>query len=405
MQIIDKNIDELIPYEKNPRKNDEAVDKVAASLEAFGWQQPIVIDHNDVIVAGHTRWKAAKKLGIKIVPVKYADELTDEEIKAYRLVDNKTAEFAGWDFEALDLELKGLEDIDMSNFGFLLDENDLRNDLKNEIIEDDFDATIPQKPKSKVGNIYRLGRHRLMCGDSTEINSVEKLMDGIKADLFLTDPPYNVDYNAKEQRLAGYRPNKRVKQNLNTGIRNDKMKDSAFRNFLGQAFDNALKNMKQGAAFYIWYAEWETYNFLSACKDVGLDVRQNLVWKKSHLTLGRQDYQWIHEPCLYGWKSGSSHAWYSDRKQTTVLEFNKPNKNELHPTMKPVALFDYLIKNSSKQGDIVLDLFGGSGTTIIACEQNERCAYVMELDPKYIDVIIKRWEDFTGEKAELIEGD
>lgn len=405
MQIIDKNIDELIPYEKNPRKNDEAVDKVTASLEAFGWQQPIVIDHNDVIVAGHTRWKAAKKLGMKTVPVKYADELTDEEIKAYRLADNKTAEFAEWEFELLGEELKGVEDIDMSNFGFLLDENDSRNDLKHEVIEDDFDITIPQKPKAKVGNIYRLGRHRLMCGDSTEINSVKKLMDGIKADLFLTDPPYNVDYNAKEQRLAGYRPNKRVKQNLNTGIRNDKMKDSAFRNFLGQAFDNALKNMKQGAAFYIWYAELETYNFLSACKDVGLDVRQNLVWKKSHLTLGRQDYQWIHEPCLYGWKSGSSHAWYSDRKQTTVLEFNKPNKSELHPTMKPVALFDYLIKNSSKQGDIVLDLFGGSGTTIIACEQNERCAYVMELDPKYVDVIIKRWEDFTGEKAELIEGD
>ena len=189
------------------------------------------------------------------------------------------------------------------------------------------------------------------------------------------------------------------------GIENDRMQDNEFRDFLKKAFQNACENMKKGAAFYIWHADSEGYNFRGACKDSDLEVKQCLIWEKQHISLGRQDYQWIHEPCLYGWKKGASHKWYSDRKQTTVLKFEKPNRSELHTTMKPIALFDYLIKNSTKEGDIVLDLFGGSGTTIMACEQDGRTGYVMEYDPKYVDVIIKRWEDFTGEKAELIEGD
>ena len=335
------------------------------------------------------------------VPVKYADDLTDEEIKAYRLVDNKTAEMAEWDFDALDLELKNIKDIDMGGFGF--DSNVF--DEEKEIVEDDFNTSLPENPASKHGNIYRLGRHKLMCGDSTVLECVKKLVWGVPVDLLLTDPPYNVDYDAKEKRLEKVRPNKRVALKKNTGIENDKIGDHEFREFLRKAFANAYEVMKSGAAFYIWHAEIEGYNFRGACRDSGLDVKQCIIWKKQHITLGRWDYQWIHEPCLYGWKKGASHSWYSDRKQTTVLEFDKPNRSELHPTMKPVALFDYLIKNSTKEGDIVLDLFGGSGTTIMACEQNGRAGYVMEYDPKYVDVIIKRWEDFTGEKAELIGSD
>lgn len=401
MQIFDKNIDELVPYENNPRKNDAAVDKVSESLKTFGWQQPIVIDRNNVIVAGHTRFKAAQKLGMESVPVKYADELSDEEIKAYRLADNKTSEFSEWDFDALDLELKNIKDIDMEGFGFDLNVFD----EEKEIVEDDFNASLPDNPASKHGNIYRLGRHKLMCGDSTDLECVKRLVGGVPVDLLLTDPPYNVDYDAKEQSLEKVRPNRRVTLKKNTGIENDKMGDHEFREFLRKAFANAYEVMKSGAAFYIWHAESEGYNFRGACRDSGLDVKQCIIWKKQHITLGRQDYQWIHEPCLYGWKNGASHSWYSDRKQTTVLEFDKPNRSELHPTMKPVALFDYLIKNSTKEGDIVLDLFGGSGTTIMACEQNGRAGYVMEYDPKYVDVIIKRWEDFTGEKVELIGSD
>ena len=228
-----------------------------------------------------------------------------------------------------------------------------------------------------------------MCGNSTLIDDVEKLMQGNLADMLITDPPYNVDYTGK------------TKDALK--IQNDSMEDSQFRQFLTDAFTAADSVMKPGAVFYIWHADSEGYNFRGACKDTGWQVRECLIWMKNSMVLGRQDYQWKHEPCLYGWKEGASHLWASDRKQTTILEFDKPTASKLHPTMKPIALFDYQIKNNTKGGDIVLDLFGGSGTTIMACEQNGRIAYSMELDPRYCDVIVKRWEDFTGKKAELLK--
>lgn len=246
------------------------------------------------------------------------------------------------------------------------------------------------EPKAKLGDIYKLGNHRLMCGDSTSLEDVAKLMGEEKADMLLTDPPYNVAYEGKtEDKLT---------------IKNDKMSDGNFRDFLVNAFKAADSVMKPGAVFYIWHADSEGYNFRGACFDAGWKVRQCIIWNKNSMVLGRQDYQWKHEPCLYGWKDGASHLWASDRKQTTVIDFNRPTKADIHPTMKPVGLFDYQIKNNTKQGDIVLDLFNGSGTTIMACEQNKRVARCMELDPRYVDAAIKRWEDFTGQKAELIEG-
>lgn len=227
-----------------------------------------------------------------------------------------------------------------------------------------------------------------MCGDSTSVTDVEALCGGRKMDLLITDPPYNVDYTGK------------TKDALK--IENDKMEDESFRLFLRDAFLTADTVMKPGATFYIWHADSEGYNFRGACHDIEWKVRQCLIWVKNVMVMGRQDYQWKHEPCLYGWKEGASHNWYSDRKQTTLLEFDRPSRSELHPTMKPVPLFDYQIKNSSKKGDAVLDLFGGSGTTMVACEQDGRTAYLMELDPRYVDVIIDRWEKLTGQKAELL---
>lgn len=385
MQVQSMKIDEVKPYPNNPRDNDGGVDAVANSIKEFGWQQPIVVDKDNVIIVGHTRYKAAKKLKMNKVPVVVASNLSDEQVRAYRLADNKTGELTDWDMNLLDDELGDIADIDMSDFGFDLDipEDD------EEVQEDDFDDEVPEEPKSKLGQIYQLGRHRLMCGDSTNPEMVKKLVGGVQCDLLLTDPPYNVGYEGK--------------QSSKMTIKNDRQEDDKFYKFLFDAFSVAKDNLKQGASFYIWYSSSEVVNFTNAANNSGLSVRENLIWEKNNIVLGRQDYQWKHEPCLYGWVEGGSHSWYSDRKQTTVMHFDKPQRADLHPTMKPVALFDYQIKNSTKSGDVVLDLFGGSGTTIMACEQDGRNACVMEFDPKYVDVIIKRWEDFTGKKAELIE--
>lgn len=379
-----KTID-IKPYAKNPRKNDEAVKYVAESIKEFGFKVPIVVDDDNIIVAGHTRWKAAKKLGIEECPCIVASDLTEEQIKAFRLADNKVAEKAEWDFDLLGMELEDIVDLDMSVFGF---EDVLEEEA--EVAEDDYEVQLPEEPKAKRGDIYQLGRHRLMCGDSTMFDDVEQLMDGQLADMLLTDPPYNVDYEGK------------TKDKLK--IENDKMENDSFRQFLVDAFTNADMSMKPGAVFYIWHADSEGYNFRGACFETGWQVRQCIIWNKNSMVMGRQDYQWKHEPCLYGWKNGASHLWASDRKQTTVIDFNRPTRNDLHPTMKPIGLFDYQIKNNTKGGDIVLDLFGGSGTSIMACEQNGRVCYTMEFDPRYIDAIIDRWEQFTGEKAVLLNG-
>lgn len=387
MKVQNVSIQDVKPYAKNPRNNDGGVDAVANSIKEFGWQQPIVVDKDNVIIVGHTRYKAAKKLGMGKVPVVVADSLSPEQVKAYRLADNKTGELTDWDMGLLDDELGSIADIDMSDFGFNLD----LGDDEDKVQEDEFDEEVPEEPKSKLGQIFRLGRHRLMCGDSTNPEMVKKLVGGVQCDLLLTDPPYNVGYEGK--------------QKSKMTIKNDHQDETNFYDFLTAAFTSGLAVMKSGAAYYVWYAAGtpSSWVFNKALNDVGMKVRQQLVWEKNSMVLGRQDYQWQHEPCLYGWVEDGSHSWYSDRKQTTVLNFDRPTHSDLHPTMKPVALFDYQIKNSTKSGDTVLDLFGGSGTTIMACEQDGRNACVMEYDPKYVDVIIKRWEDFTGKKAELVE--
>lgn len=389
MEVKLWKIRDVKPYEKNPRRNDSAVDAVAASIQEFGWKQPIVVDKDGIIIAGHTRYKAAKKLRMKDVPVVVADDLTEEQVKAYRLADNKTADLSEWDEELLGSELFDLSDFDMAQFGFMDGENGGGMAI-NDITEDEYDEAPPENPKSKLGDIYALGNHRLMCGDSTDAEAVKALCQNEQIDLLLTDPPYGVDYTGG------------TKEALK--IQNDDLADDSLRDMLADAFAAANNVMRPGAVFYVWHADTKSLVFRLACQMTGWEVRQVLIWEKNTMVLGRQDYQWKHEPCLYGWKEGAAHLWASDRKQTTVLNFEKPAKNKDHPTMKPVRLFDYQIQNSTRAGDVVLDLFGGSGTTIIACEQNGRRARVMELDPRYVDVIVDRWETLTGQKAVLLNG-
>lgn len=386
-------ISKLIPYANNARTHpDEQIKKIQSSIREFGFINPVIIDKKYNIIAGHGRVIAAEREGIKKIPCLLVEHLTDAQRKAYILADNRLAEMSGWDEEILQIELEGLTDfgIELEILGFDNIEIELAGEenTKDEVIEDDFDVDKQVESITKWGDVFILGNHRLMCGDSTDTEQVKKLMEDEVADLFLTDPPYNVDYVGK------------TKDNLT--IKNDKMEDTSFREFLIDAFTNADMVLRGGGAYYIWHSDIEGYNFRGACKDVGWKVRQCLIWNKNSFVMGRQDYQCKHEPCLYGWKDGAAHEWSSDRKQTTVLEFDRPTRSELHPTMKPIALFDYQICNNTNQGDVILDLFAGSGTTIMACEQNGRKAYCMELDPHYCDVIIKRWEEFTGEKAKKV---
>lgn len=382
MEIVKVGIDTIEEYEKNAKLHPkEQIEQIKKSIEEFGNNDPIAIDENNVIIEGHGRYKALKELGYKEVEVIKLTHLTEEQKKAYILAHNKLTMNTDFDIDLLNDELADIIDIDMSDFGFEMS----FDDEEEEVVEDEFDDTPPEEPTAKLGDIYQLGRHRLMCGDSTSVEDVEKLMDGMQADMLLTDPPYNVAYEGK------------TKDALT--IQNDSMDNDSFRQFLRMAFFAADNVMKPGAVFYIWHADSEGYNFRGACFDIGWTVRQCLIWNKNTMVLGRQDYHWKHEPCLYGWKEGAGHLWASDRKQTTIIDFDKPQRNGEHPTMKPVGLFDYQILNNTKGGDIVLDLFGGSGTTIMACEQNGRNGYLMELDPRYVDVIIRRWEEFTGETA------
>jgi site-specific DNA-methyltransferase (adenine-specific) len=321
------------------------------------------------------------------------EHLTETQRKAYIIADNRLALNAGWNEELLTIELNDLlaDGFALEILGFDADElKGLLDPVKptEGLTDEDAVPEAPEEPKTKLGDIYQLGRHRLMCGDSTSIDALEKLCDGQLVDMWLTDPPYNVAYEGK------------TKDALT--IKNDSMEDNQFRQFLRDSYTAADMVMKPGAVFYIWHADSEGYNFRGAAKDAGWTVRQCLIWKKSSMVMGRQDYHWKHEPCLYGWKDGAGHLWAADRKQTTILEFDKPSRNGEHPTMKPVGLFEYQMLNNTKGGDIILDSFGGSGTTLIAAEKNGRIARIMELDPKYCDVIVKRWEDFTGKKAELL---
>lgn len=392
MKIIQKSVKDLIPYAKNSRTHSDAqVAQIAASIKEFGWTNPILVDGDNGIIAGHGRLMAARKLGFDEVPVIELDGMTELQKKAYIIADNQLAMNSGWDTGLLTIELTELqnEGFDLDLIGF--DPKELNALLEPEVSEGltDEDAVpdVPDEPKTKPGDIYELGNHRLMCGDSCNIEAVEALTDGL-VDILVTDPPYNVAYEGK------------TKDALT--IKNDSMGDEQFRQFLRDAFVAADAVMKPGAVFYIWHADSEGYNFRGACHDAGWKVRQCLIWAKDTMVMGRQDYHWKHEPCLYGWKDGAAHLWATDRKQTTIIECKRPKRNDIHPTMKPVELMEYQILNNTKGMDIVLDLFGGSGSTLIACEKIGRKARLMELDPKYCDVIVKRWEEFTGKTAKLL---
>lgn len=396
MQIELIDIEKLIPYAMNARTHSDAqVAQIAGSIKEFGFTNPCLIDEENGLIAGHGRVMAARKLKINEIPCIRLAHLSEVQKKAYILADNRIAMNSGWDIELLKVELEKLkiEDVDLNMLGF--DDVELNGILEPEIIEGktDEDAVpeVPEVPKTKLGDIYILGKHRLMCGDSTSIDAVEKLMDGYKADLIITDPPYNVAYEGK------------TKDALT--IQNDSMTNNDFYKFLYDVYVALFAVTKDGAGIYVFHADSEGMNFRKAMLDAGWKLAQCCIWVKQTLVMGRQDYHWQHEPVLYGWKPTGSHRWFSDRKQTTLWKFDRPSRNDVHPTMKPIDLIMYPIKNSSGGGDIVLDLFGGSGSTLIACEKTGRVNRSMELDPKYCDVIVKRWEDFTGEKAQLITVD
>ena len=382
VQVIQMKLTDLIPYENNPRINDDAIDVVANSIKEFGFKNPIIIDKDNVIVCGHTRRLAAIKLGLTEVPCIRADDLTEDQIKAFRVADNKTSELSTWDLDKLKIELGDIE-LNMADFGF----EDLLDQMKELPEDDEFDADTELEKEAfvKKGDIWHLGRHKLMCGDSTT-SDVQVLMEGKYADLCVTDAPYNVDYEGG----SGMK------------IQNDNMSGEEFYKFLDKAFKNINLSLKPGACFYEFFATREHVNFENALKDNDLSPKQELIWSKNgQFTLGRQDYQWDFEPCFYGWKNGASHNWYSDRKQKCVLTFDKPKRNELHPTQKPVPLISYLMKNSSRPKDLVIDLFGGSGTTLIAAEETDRTCFTMEIDEKYASAIVRRYVKARGKTDDV----
>lgn len=392
IQIIDSN--KLIPATYNPRKDlkpdDAEYIKIKNSIVKFGFVSPLVINKDMTVIGGHQRLKVLKDLGITEVECIVVDlDKTNE--KALNIALNKIQ--GDWDedkLEALLQELK-LEEFDMNLTGFDFDEVDeILNDI-NGTKEDNFDVDSAyeeiEEPITKPGDIWILGNHRLMCGDSTHKDDIMRLMNNQDADMLLTDPPYNVDYVGKTAEALK--------------IKNDNMDDNQFYEFLKKVFENMYIVTKEGASIYVFHADTEGINFRKAFKDAGFKLAECLIWKKDCFVMGRQDYQWQHEPVLYGWKEGKAHYFINDRTQSTILEFDRPKQSTLHPTMKPIDLIAKLIKNSSKENDIILDLFGGSGSTTIAAEQLNRKCYTMELDPKYCDVIVKRWETMTNREAIL----
>lgn len=382
MQLVD--INKLIPYVNNARThNAQQINKLRSSLREFGFINPVIIDRDFNVIAGHGRIMAAKEEGINEVPCVFVDYLTEAQKKAYILADNRMAMDAGWDEELLKVEIEALqaEDFDLSLTGF--DESELAGffDTSDDAKDDDFDvdAELEKPPVTKSGDLWLLGNHRLLCGDSTREESYTLLMNGKKANLVVTDPPYNVNY----QGTAGK-------------IKNDNLENDKFYQFLFDAFTGMEKAMADDASIYVFHADTEGLNFRKAFADAGFYLSGTCIWKKQSLVLGRSPYQWQHEPCLFGWKKNGKHQWYSDRKQTTIWEFDKPKKNGDHPTMKPVPLIAYPIKNFSMSNCIVLDPFGGSGSTLIACEQINRICHTIELYEKYCDVIVKRYIEQVG---------
>lgn len=383
MQLI--AVEKLVPYVNNARThNPQQILKLRSSLREFGFINPVIIDKEYNVIAGHGRILAAKEEGIKDVPCVFVDYLTPAQKKAYILADNRMAMDAGWDEELLRVEIETLQgaDFDIALTGF--DEKDIAKLFAVEdgdAKDDDFDVDeeLQKSPVSKSGDVWLLGNHRLVCGDSTKKETYMVLMDGKNANLVVTDPPYNVNYEGS----AGK-------------IKNDNMENGKFYQFLFDAFTNVEKAMADDASIYVFHADTEGLNFRKAFSEAGFYLSGTCIWKKQSLVLGRSPYQWQHEPCLYGWKKKGKHQWYSDRKQTTIWEFDKPKKNGDHPTMKPIPLIAYPIKNSSMSNCIVLDPFGGSGSTLIACEQLGRICHTIELDEKYCDVIVKRYIEQVG---------
>lgn len=413
MQLINKKISDLKEYENNPRDNTAAIDAVANSIKEFGFKVPIIVDGNNIIIAGHTRFKAAISLGLKEVPCIVANDLTPEQVKAFRLADNKVGEIASWDLDKLKLELENIDGLDMSLFGFEVDVE------PDEVYEDDFDPNehIPETPFSQIGDIYILGNHRLTCGDSAKEEDIKRLVDGKQIDLVLTDPPYNVDVGAKGDGNEQF-DNRRIK--------NDNMPSDDFLAFLVKVFKNMGEVLKEGGSYYVCHGSSTLVEFDRALQLNNLKPRQQLIWNKNSLVLGRQDFQWRHECIYYGWKEGKAHYFIDDRTITTVIDapsldfksmkkeeliqrledvyslknsvlnHDKPTKNDLHPTMKPISLLADLLKYSSKVGENVMDPFGGSGSTLIACEELKRNAFLNELDENYVDVIVKRYIILKG---------
>lgn len=390
MQLV--QLEKLVPYINNARTHSpEQIKKLRSSLREFGFINPVIIDRDYGVIAGHGRILAAKEENMKEVPCVFADHLNEAQKKAYIIADNRMAMDAGWDEELLRIEIESLqtESFDIGLTGF--DEKeiaDLFSDRKEaEIEEDDFDLTKALEKAAFVerGDIWRVGRHTLMCGDATSKEDVDLLMGEKKANLILTDPPYGVSF----------------KSSSGLTIQNDSIKDEEFYIFLLQAFSCMASHLEQGGSGYIFHADTEGLHFRKAFIDAGFHLAGVCIWVKNALVLGRSDYQWQHEPVLYGFLKNGKHSWYSDRKQTTIWNFDKPKRNENHPTSKPLDLLSYPIRNSSQENAIVLDTFGGSGSTLMACEKTNRICYTMELDEKYASVILRRYVEDTGESENV----
>ncbi|MEW5729880.1 MAG: site-specific DNA-methyltransferase [Pseudomonadota bacterium] len=396
----------LVPYARNARTHsDSQVAEIAASIGRFGFNNPVLVDETGSIIAGHGRVLAAKRLGMDEVPVVVLSHLTDAERRAYILADNKLAEKAGWDEDLLRLELADLQDldIDLNVIGFedkeidrLLAEEDLADDDADEAEADDAPPP-PDAPTAHGGDVWLLGEHRVACGDSTSSEAVAAAMGGVLADMVFTDPPYNVAYNPDTRPIGG---RSRSKNKLGS-IKNDHMDDNAFLAFLQAVFGSAASVMRPGAAIYVCHADGEGLAFRMAFEEV-FKLSSVIIWAKSRFSISRADYHWMHEPILYGWLEGAAHSWHGDRSQSTIWNVkNDASTSYVHPTQKPVKLIERALRNSTKRGDVVLDLFGGSGSTLIACERRGRIARLVELDPKYVDVIVRRWQDLTGQQARL----
>ena len=383
------DVKDLIPYARNARTHsEEQISQVAASIKEFGFLAPIIIAEDNTILCGHGRFYAAMKLGLDKVPCIKEEYLTETQRRAYVLADNKLAMNAGWDNEMLAVEISELQgaDFDVSITGF--DEMEIADlfagDNDAEAVDDEFDllAALEKASFAEYGDIWHVGRHRLMCGDATKAEDVEKLMEGKKANLMLTDPPYGVDF----------------KSSSGLTIKNDSIKGSEFYQFLLDAFTNMKSHMEKGGSAYCFHADTEGLTFRQAFIDAGFHLAGVCIWVKNSLVLGRSDYQWQHEPVLYGFLQNGKHKWFSDRKQTTIWNYDKPKRSANHPTSKPLDLLSYPISNSTQENGIVIDTFGGSGSTMMACEQMNRTCYMMELDEKYASVILRRYVEDTGDE-------